>query len=112
MARRTAGKRGVVVEITSTRLSEEQRSHARKMRSAKRRKSSYKGHTADALAFSDDEGRGKLRKVMGSRKQALIHGYPNGATRYTCVPSSIEEKPGELKHLSNRRKRNQPRYPQ
>ena len=32
------------------------------------RKSSYKGHTADALAFSDDEGRGKLRKVMGSRK--------------------------------------------
>ena len=48
MARRTAGKRGVVVEITSTRLSEEQRSHARKMRSAKRRKSSYKGHTADA----------------------------------------------------------------
>ena len=64
------------------------------------------------MAFSDDEGRGKLRKVMGSRKQALIHGYPNGATRYTCVPSSIEEKPGELKHLTNRRKRNQPRYPQ
>ena len=40
------------------------------------------------MAFSDDEGRGKLRKVMGSRKQALIHGYPNGATRYTSVPSS------------------------
>ena len=50
------------------------------------RKSSYEGHTADALAFSDDEGRGKLRKVMGSRKQALIHGYPNGATR--CINTS------------------------
>ena len=34
------------------------------------RKSSKEGHTVDALAFSDDEGRGKLRKDMGSRKQA------------------------------------------
>ena len=63
------------------------------------------------MAFSDDEGRGKLRKVMGSRKQALIHGYPNGATRHFGA-IVIEERPGELKHLSNRRKRNQPRYPQ
>jgi hypothetical protein len=35
----------------------------------------------DALAPRADEGRGKLRKVMGSRKQALIHEYPNGGTR-------------------------------
>ena len=33
-------------------------------------KLSYKGHTADALALRVEEGRGKLRKDMGSRKQA------------------------------------------
>ena len=42
----------------------------------------------DALAPGGDEGRGTLRKAMGSREQALIRGYPNGAThpqgyRYT-----------------------------
>ena len=36
----------------------------------------------DALAPRDDEGRGKLRKATGSRKQALIRGCPNGATRH------------------------------
>ena len=35
----------------------------------------------DALAPEDDEGRGKLRKASGSRKQALIRGFPNGETR-------------------------------
>ena len=35
----------------------------------------------DALALEGDEGRGKLRKASGSRKQALIRGYPNGETR-------------------------------
>ena len=34
----------------------------------------------DALALRDDEGRGKLRKAMGSCKRALIHRCPNGAT--------------------------------
>ena len=62
------------------------------------------------MAFSDDEGRGKRPKVMGSRKQALIHGDPNGATRCINTSSSIEEKPGELKHLSNRRKRKKHRF--
>ncbi len=38
------------------------------------------GHSVDALAPGGDEGRGTLRKAMGSREQALIHGYPNGAT--------------------------------
>ena len=37
------------------------------------------------MAFSDDEGRGKLRKVMGSRKQAMNHESPNGATRYAST---------------------------
>ena len=34
----------------------------------------------DALAPTGDEGRGKLRKASGSRKQALIRGCPNGET--------------------------------
>lgn len=38
------------------------------------------GHLVDALALGGDEGRGTLRKAMGSREQALIHGCPNGAT--------------------------------
>src|SRR5580704_6988025 len=36
----------------------------------------------DALAEAGDEGRGKLRKASGSRKQALIRGCPNGETLY------------------------------
>ena len=35
----------------------------------------------DALAPYADEGRGKLRKATGSRKQAPIRRYPNGETR-------------------------------
>ena len=35
----------------------------------------------DALALEGDEGRGKLRKASGSRKQALIRGCPNGETQ-------------------------------
>ena len=42
---------------------------------------SKKGRTADALAPEGDERRGKLRKSMGRRKQPLIHGCLNGATR-------------------------------
>ena len=37
--------------------------------------------TVDALAVRGDEGRGILRKVMGSWKQAVIHKCPNGGTR-------------------------------
>ena len=62
----------------------------------------------DALALRDDEGRGKLRKAMGSCKRALIHRCPNGGTRYVedITPRKWRQ-PGELKHLSNRRKREQ-----
>ena len=35
----------------------------------------------DALALTGEEGRGKLRKAAGRRKQPLIRRYPNGATR-------------------------------
>ena len=45
----------------------------------------------DALAQRGDEGRGKLRKASGSRKQALIRGFPNGATRQGNTLSSPSE---------------------
>jgi hypothetical protein len=32
------------------------------------------------LALRGDEGRSTLRKATGSREQAVIRGYPNGAT--------------------------------
>ena len=35
----------------------------------------------DALAVRGDEGRGILRKALGSWKQALIQRCPNGGTR-------------------------------
>ena len=38
------------------------------------------GRTEDALASAGDEGRGKLRKFPGTRKQGLIRECPNGAT--------------------------------
>ena len=40
--------------------------------------------TVDALAVRGDEGRGILRKALGSWKQALIQRCPNGETR-PCV---------------------------
>jgi len=44
------------------------------------RRRAKEGHRVDALALGGDEGRGTLRKALGSREQALIRGYPNGAT--------------------------------
>ncbi len=40
-----------------------------------------KERRADALALTAEEGRGKLRKAAGRRKQPTIRRYPNGATR-------------------------------
>ena len=39
----------------------------------------------DALAQEGDEGRGTLRKATGSCEQAVIRGYPNGATHRLTV---------------------------
>jgi hypothetical protein len=36
----------------------------------------------DDLVDSGDEGRGKQRYASGSRKQALIRRFPNGATQF------------------------------
>jgi hypothetical protein len=63
---------------------------------------------ADALALRGDEGRDKLRKAAGIGTHNMIRRYPNGATRHVEDMSRRKSsKPGELKHLSNRRKRKQ-----
>ena len=45
----------------------------------------------DALAEAGDEGRGKLRSASGSRKQALIRGFPNGETHGGKPPVRPDE---------------------
>ena len=45
------------------------------------------GRTTDALASAGDEGRGRLRQASGSRQQALIRRFPNGATRRGSNPA-------------------------
>ena len=42
--------------------------------------------SVDALVPRVEEGRGQLRKASGSRKQALIRRFPNGATRREQYP--------------------------
>jgi len=77
-----------------------------------------KGHLVDALALRGDEGRGTLRKARGRGERSVIPGCPNGAThpsRATWRVSRAEfigagGEPGELKHLSSRRNRHQPRF--
>ncbi len=62
----------------------------------------------DALALGGEEGRDKLRKAAQRGKYSLMRRYPNGAThRHKSVPCQARGKPGELKHLSTRRKRKQ-----
>ena len=39
----------------------------------------------DALARAGDEGRGTLRKAVGSCEGALIRGYPNGETHFQTM---------------------------
>ena len=48
-------------------------------------------------------------KLRGGANNRYIRRFPNGATRTDEVSTSrfIGSKPGELKHLSNRRKRKQ-----
>ena len=65
----------------------------------------------DALALRADERRDKLRKASGRSKYPLIRRYLNGETymrrpHVTYTESiGIRREPGELKHLSSRRKR-------
>ena len=72
-----------------------------------------KERRVDALALRAEERRDKLRKAVGSGKYTSIHRYLNGET-YMRRPHvtltehiGIRGEPGELKHLSSRRKRKQ-----
>ena len=50
-------------------------------------------------------------KPRGAGKQALIRGFPNGETQLCeaqLLWRKLESLPAEVKHLSKRRKRNQP----
>ena len=67
----------------------------------------------DALALRADERRDKLRKASGRSKYPSIRRFLNGETYLrkpqVSTPQSIScgREPGELKHLSSRRKRKQ-----
>ena len=77
---------------------------------------SYKERRVDALALRADERRDKLRKASGRSKYPLIRRYLNGETRLSKPQSlygkyiAIQREPGELKHLSSRRKRKKHRF--
>ena len=79
----------------------------------KTKRSSKKERRADALALRADERRDKLRKAAGRSKYPLIRRYLNGETHMRRPHVSIRQsitygrEPGELKHLSTRRKRKQ-----
>ena len=80
-------------------------------------RSNKKERRVDALALRADEGRDKLRKAAGRSKYPLIRRYPNGETHMSRPHVSIRQyitygrEPGELKHLSSRRKRKKTRFP-
>ncbi len=65
------------------------------------------------MALGAEERRDKLRKAAGRGKYPRIRRYLNGATRAgrACAPVSesiaYRGEPGELKHLSSRRRRKQ-----
>ena len=68
------------------------------------------------MALRADERRDKLRKAAGRSKYPLIRRYLNGETHMRNPHVSIREsiaygrEPGELKHLSSRRKRKKHRF--
>ena len=72
----------------------------------------------DALAVRGDEGRDSLRKASGSRQidfdpEMSEWGNPIFIRRlFISEYIGYKSEPGELKHLSTRRKRNQPRFRQ
>ena len=82
-----------------------------------RKKLSKKERRVDALALRAEERRDKLRKAAGRSKYPMSRRYLNGETRLRRPQSSIRQyitygrEPGELKHLSSRRKRKKHRFP-
>ncbi len=95
-------------------ITRESRRYARRVRRScaarDARQETRKGARRMPVAQEGDEGRGKLRKAAGRCRRPLIRGCPNGATHGSEAPVSPPVrggKPGELKHLSTRRKRKQ-----
>ena len=72
----------------------------------------------DALALRAEERRDKLRKAAVRSKYPLTRRYLNGETRLSKPQSlygkyiAMQREPGELKHLSTRRKRKKNRFPE
>ena len=81
------------------------------------RRSRYKERRVDALALRADERRDKLRKAAVRSKYPVTRRYLNGETRQRKPLSlhsesiAMQREPGELKHLSTRRKRKKHRFP-
>ena len=79
-------------------------------------RSSEEERRVDALALGAEERRDKLRKAAGKSKYLLIRRCLNGATHMRRPHVSIRQsitygrEPGELKHLSTRRKRKKHRF--
>jgi hypothetical protein len=64
------------------------------------------------LALAAEDGRGKTAISPGELSSKPSRGCPNGETRLAKPgPRASEREPGELKHLSNLRKRNLMRFP-
>ena len=80
-------------------------------------RSSEEEHRADALALGAEERRDKLRKAAERSKYPETRRCLNGETHMSkphvpCTESiGVWREPGELKHLSNRRKRKKHRFP-
>ena len=72
----------------------------------------------DALARRAEERRDKLRNAAVRSKYPLTRRYLNGETRLSKPQSlygkyiAMQREPGELKHLSTRRKRKKHRFPE
>ena len=81
--------------------------------SDQKKRSSKEGHRADALALRAEERRDKLRKAAVRSKYSVSRRFLNGETRLGEPQSlhgeyiAMQGEPGELKHLSTRRKRKQ-----
>ena len=70
------------------------------------------------MALRAEERRDKLRKAAVRSKYPLTRRYLNGETRLSKPQSlygkyiAMQREPGELKHLSTRRKRKKHRFPE
>ena len=73
----------------------------------KGKKKANKGARGMPVALGGEEGRDKLRKAAVRGKYPVTRGCPNGETRRERSRHLAEARgePGELKHLSTRRKR-------